>query len=145
MANTRYEDYLKSEIFSADPIKLVTILYRAGIDAIGAAREHLRAGAVRDRSRQITRAWKIIHELARSLDREKGGEISGSLAGLYAYMQTRLMEANAKQIDEPLAEVQNLLATLLEGWCAIRTAAPAPVAAHHEDSTERGQRISCAC
>jgi flagellar secretion chaperone FliS len=144
MASSTYEDYLTNEIFSADPVKLVTILYRAGIDAIGAAREHLRAGAIRDRSRQITRAWKIVHELARSLDREKGGEISGTLAGLYAYMQTRLLEANAKQIDEPLAEVQKLLSTLLEGWCAIRTAA-VPVEAPAEASAESRQRISCAC
>jgi flagellar secretion chaperone FliS len=126
MANASYDDYLKNEIFSADPIKLVTILYRAGIGAIGAAREHLAAGAIRDRSRQITKAWTIIHELGRSLDRERGGEIGGTLAALYAYMQTRLIEANARQIDEPLAEVQKLLSTLLDGWCAIRNTPPAP-------------------
>jgi flagellin-specific chaperone FliS len=59
-------------------------------------------------------------------------------------MQARLLEANAKQIDEPLAEVQKLLSTLLEGWCAIRTAAAVPVEAPAEASPEPRQRISCA-
>jgi flagellar protein FliS len=116
MASTIYGQYFEAEILTADPLKLVIILYRSAIESVGAARRHLAAGAIRERSRQITRAWEIVHELQLTLDRARGGAISTSLAQLYAYMQNRLIEANAKQVDPPLAEVEALLSTLLEAW-----------------------------
>ena len=128
MANTVHSAYLEAEILSADPVKLVSILYRAAIEAVGAARRRLKAGAIRERSRQITKASEIIHELRRSLDHDRGGEISRSLAELYEYIQTRLIEANASQSDPPLAEVEKLLSTLLDAWRATTpVAAPLPV------------------
>lgn len=80
------------------------------------ARRHLAQGAIRERSKQIGRARQILRELSASLDRERGGELSPRLAGLYAYMQTRLMEANSRQLDAPLQEVERLLSDLSEAW-----------------------------
>jgi flagellar secretion chaperone FliS len=114
-----YQNYLEIEVRSADPVKLVRMLYRGAIDAIAAARVHLREGAVRERSRQANKALAIVHELLSSLDRSH--EIGQSLARLYAYMTTRLIEANAAQTDDGFAEVERLLATLLVGWNAIST------------------------
>jgi flagellar secretion chaperone FliS len=116
MTRTVQSNYLKYEIMSADPVKLVRMLYRGAIDAVSLARAYLRQGAIRPRSRQINKALQILHELLRSLNREAGGEIGTSLASLYAYMTTRLIEANSAQSDEPLAEVERLLGTLLEAW-----------------------------
>jgi flagellar protein FliS len=116
-----YQNYQAEEVLSADPVKLVTILYRAAMDAVGAARRSLANSAIHERSRQITKAFEIIGELRSSLDYERGGEISRSLAPLYVYMQQRLLEANCKQADPPLAEVGRLLTTLLEGWDSIRS------------------------
>jgi flagellar secretion chaperone FliS len=127
MAYTSYDKYLESEILSADPVKLVTILYRAAIDAIGAARKHLREGAIRERSRQITKAWDLVYQLSSSLDHENGGEISRNLASLYAYAQTRLLDANAQQSEAPLAEVEHLLGKLCDAWSEVAARqAPAP-------------------
>jgi flagellar secretion chaperone FliS len=135
MAYSNYDKYLETEVFSADPVKLVCMLYRGAIDATAGARRHLKAGAIRERSLEIMRAFEILRELARSLDPQYE-EISGPLRDLYAYMQSRLMEANAKQIDAPLAEVERLLTTLHEGWTAAApmTAAPA---------TQAYQPVSC--
>ncbi len=118
MAN--YNNYLETEVLNADPLQLVAILYRAAIASVGAARIHLQAGAIRERSLSIVKAEKIIHELMFSLDHEQGGKISRSLASLYSYMQERLIEANSKQAAPPLMEVEQLLSTLLEAWIAIR-------------------------
>src|SRR5580704_14542782 len=98
MAYNIYEKYLENEILGADPLKLVRALYRGAIDAIALARVHLRKGAIRERSRQITKALQIVHELLRSLDHTVGASISRPLAELYVYMTHRLIEANAKQI-----------------------------------------------
>ncbi len=113
---TIHNQYLEAEVMNADPIKLVRLLYRGAIDAVVVARRHLASGAIRERSRSIIKAWEILLELTQSLDHSKGGDLSRNLASLYTYMQTRLMEANSKQADGPLKEVEGLLNTLLEGW-----------------------------
>ena len=118
-----YNSYLETEILSASPVCLIQILYRSAISAIGAARHHLAAGAIAERSQQITKAMTILHELIDSLDHAKGGEIATQLARLYAYMTTRLIEANVQQIDAPLAEVERLLSTLMEAWTPLKAAA----------------------
>jgi len=108
--------YLEAEVLNADPVKLVQLLYRGAIDAVVTARRHLASGAIRLRSRSITKAWEILLELLQTLDHTHGGDLSRNLASLYTYMQTRLMEANSRQSDAPLKEVEDLLNTLMEGW-----------------------------
>lgn len=121
MTTPVYQNYQIQEVLSADPVKLVTILCRAAIDSASAARRYLANGSICERSGQIIKAFEILGELRSSLDHERGGNISRSLAPLYVYMQQRLLEANCKQTDPPLAEVERLLTTLLEGWDSIRT------------------------
>jgi flagellar protein FliS len=118
MAYSNYSKYLETEVFSADPLKLVCILYRGAIGATSAARRHLKDRQIRERSREIMRTVGILRELTRSLDPQYE-QISRPLRDLYTYMQARLLEANSKQIDPPLAEVEQLLSTLLEGWKAV--------------------------
>jgi flagellar secretion chaperone FliS len=121
MASPNHDRYLEAEVLNADPLKLVLMLYRAAIEAVAAARRHLQQGDIRERSGSITRAMEIVNELALSLNHVAGGDISRNLAELYAYVQTRLIEANTQQTEPPLAEVEALLSTLLEAWCS-----PAP-------------------
>lgn len=136
---SNFDRYLETEVFSADPVKLVCMLYRGAIEATAAARRHLKAREIRERSRQIMRASAILRELSRSLDPQYE-QISGPLRDLYAYMQTCLFSANSKQIDPPLAEVEQLLTTLLEGWKAVTP--PTPLVS--TDSTgEAYQSVSC--
>jgi flagellar protein FliS len=132
---SNFNRYLETEVFSADPVKLVCMLYRGAIEAAAASRRHLQAGKIRERSHEILRALAILRELTRALDPHYP-EISRPLGELYAYMQTRLLEANAQQIDAPLAEVEQLLSTLLEGWLAAAPAAPPVIA-------EAYQPMSC--
>jgi len=134
MGSTVQDTYLEAEILSADPVKLVIILYRAAIEAVGAARRYVAGGLIRERSQKISKASAIISELVLSLDHTRGGEISQSLARLYDYMRMRLNEANAQQIDPPLAEVEGLLTTLLEGWLAAISKEAVSEAAHESIS-----------
>jgi flagellar protein FliS len=129
MARTVYERYLEAEVLSADPLKLVWLLNRGAMDAVQAAGRHLEQGDIRGRSREINRAWSILQELAGSLDHSQGGEISRRLAGLYAYMQSRLIDANVAQSAGPLQEVEGLLTLLLEGWRDAHAASQQPEAA----------------
>jgi flagellar protein FliS len=116
MTTNRYQNYMEDDILTADPVRLIQLLYRGALDSITAARRHLKLGDIGARSRAVSKAMAIITELALSLDHKKGGDVSKNLAELYAYTQQLLIEANAKQSDPPLEEAERLLSTLLEGW-----------------------------
>jgi len=108
--------YQQGEILEADATRLIILLYRGALEAIGRARDHQIKGEIRLRAHQVTRAFEIIAELAGAVDREKGAELALRLLQLYDYMQQQLNRANAEQTIEPLAEVETLLRGLLEAW-----------------------------
>ena len=120
MSNDARRVYQQSEILDASPTRLIILLYRGAIDAVGRARTHQLNGERRERAHQITRAFEIIVELSGSVQRidksETGEAIALRLLQLYDYMQQQLNRANLEQITEPLDEVEKLLGNLLEGW-----------------------------
>lgn len=125
MRTNRYQSYFEEELRETNPIKLVVILYRGALDAIASARRFVRLGEIRPRARAVNKAIGILGELTRSLDRERGGELSRNLAKLYAYIRELLIRANSEQSEAPLEEAERLLNTLLEGWMACVPAEPA--------------------
>ncbi|HXN48418.1 MAG TPA: flagellar export chaperone FliS, partial [Bryobacteraceae bacterium] len=112
------ESYFENGVLSADPVELVRMLYRGGIDAVEKARQHLREGDIAARSAQITRAGAIIAHLTFSVNRDADPTMGANLVELYDYMQRRLLRANLDQADAPLGEVSRLLSTLLDAWAA---------------------------
>ncbi len=123
--------YVENEILQADPLELVKMLYRGALQAVIKARGFLRASDIPGRSRQVTKASEIINELTLSLDHERGGEIARNLVELYDYMQRLLQDANFRQVEPPLAELEALLSTLLEAWEQCDpSSAPAPPSRH---------------
>jgi flagellar secretion chaperone FliS len=120
MWNNPHDAYLEQRILSAHPLELVRVLYQAAETAVRKARGHLAAGEIAERARSISQAYRVLSELNRSLDHQRGADLSRRLARMYGYMMRRLIEANFEQRDEPLAEVLGLLATLAEAWDALR-------------------------
>jgi len=116
MRTNRYQTYFDDEVLTAQPVKLIQLLYRGALDSITAARRHLKMGDIRARSRAINKTMAIVTELSLSLDHNVGGDLSKNLARLYAYTQNLLIRANVEQSDPPLAEAEHLLSTLLDGW-----------------------------
>jgi flagellar secretion chaperone FliS len=111
-----YQEYLDAEVLTADPVKLIELMYRGALESITGARAALAAGDIPGRARLISKTVAIVNELALSLDHSRGQELCRSLVELYDYMARRLNEANARQADEPLAEVAKLLGDLLGAW-----------------------------
>lgn len=116
VTRTAYDSQLEPEVLEAEPVERVIILYRAAIEAIGSARRAVAEGNIEARVRSVNKASAILIELSTSLHRESGGDIARNLTELYDYMQRRLMEANFRQSDQPLAETAKLLSTLIDGW-----------------------------
>ena len=145
MRNKRYQESLDDDILTADPMRLIQMLYRGAVDSITTARRYLKLGDIRARSRSVSKAMAIVTELSLSLNHATGGDLSKNLAELYAYTEKLLIQANREQSDPPLAEAERLLSTLLEAWeSCIVTGKPADV---NEASAEDGapyRPVSCA-
>jgi flagellar protein FliS len=133
----RLDRYFESEVLNADPVRLITLLYRGAGEAITAARAALAAGNIGERSKQILKAWEIVHELDRALNREQGGDLARQLGELYGYVGQRLLDANAEQADKPLAEAGAVMATLAEAWQT--------VAQQHRPASTPSEPLSVAC
>jgi flagellar protein FliS len=116
MRMNAYQSYVENEILTADPLKLVVLSYRAALDAVTGARRFLADGDIRGRSRAVTKAVEIIAELNRTLDFEAGGHIAHQLTRLYEFLIHELLEGNRTQTDQPLANAERVLSTLLDGW-----------------------------
>jgi flagellar protein FliS len=108
--------YFEQMILSASPVELIRILYQCAVSAVRDAREHLHGGRIAERSRTINKAYDVLTELTGALRPAEAPELAARLRALYCYMQGRLLEANFRQTDAPLAEVLMLLTTLAEGW-----------------------------
>ncbi|SRR5581483_7886648 len=132
--------YVESRVLSADPLELVQLLYQGALNAVREARACLSQRDIAGRSAAISRAIDILSELTASLDHEKGGELSQNLARLYDYIGRLLLDANFRQIDEPMAESLGLLATLAEAWEQIRSASAENIDAPAREEEE----LACA-
>ena len=76
-------------------------------------------GQVACKGESISKAMAIIEYLKATLDLGIDKSFSGQLAGLYQYMEERLLQANIQNDESVLDEVQGLLRELSEGWSGI--------------------------
>jgi flagellar protein FliS len=112
---------IETGIDTADPHKLVLMLFEGAMLAVASASLHMqRREGTQDIARKgkaISKAINIItNGLKASLDQEAGGEMAGKLGALYDYMSARLLHANLHDQPAVLDEVSHLLAELKGAW-----------------------------
>lgn len=111
---------VETGVSTADPHKLVLMLFDGAIAAVIDAQRHLAAGAVAARGESISKAIMILQEgLTASLDVKAGGAMAENLASLYDYMARRLLAATVKGDGHALEEVRILLGELRGAWASI--------------------------
>ncbi len=112
---------IDSGVTSADPHKLISMLYQGALLAIANAKNSILRRDIPARGKAISHAIKIINNgLNLSLDKEVGGDLALNLSALYEYMSHRLLFANINSDMEVLDEVARLLSELKEAWESIR-------------------------
>lgn len=121
MAYPSHSAYAQNEVLSASPERLVQMLYELGIRSIAQARECTRNKDIAGRVRHLNKAFAVLVELTDGLDFEAGGEIALNYARIYDYCQRRLIEANVRQAEFILEEVQSLFEDLQEAWQVVVT------------------------
>ena len=138
---------METGVVSANPHKLVVMLFDGALAAVRLAQQHMLAGSLEGKSQALSKAILIIEGgLRASLDRRAGGEIALSLDALYGYMRNRLLKASLDNDASILEEVRRLLDELRSAWEAIGDkvvatappATPSPLPAHLPRATAAG-------
>lgn len=105
---------------TADPHRLILMLFDGAIAAVALARIHMKAEEIEQKGLAISKAINLISSgLHASLDIEAGGELAERLSALYEYMTQRLLFANLKNSLAALDEVYELLVGLRDAWSQI--------------------------
>ena len=118
---------VETGVSTADPHKLILMLFEGALLQIGTAVIALENKDVPAKGMAISKAIEIIlNGLKVSLDYEAGGELAQRLGALYDYMTQRLLYANLHNSRPAMDEVTQLLTDLKSAWEAIGSSEQAP-------------------
>ncbi len=108
---------VETGVESADPHKLILMLFEGAQEALAKARMHMQHNEIAGKGQMISKAIMIIdHGLKASLDMNTGGDLAIKLQALYDYMTHRLLVANIQNNIEIVNEVNKLLSELHGAW-----------------------------
>lgn len=115
MSINAYEAYQTAGIGTADPITLTTMLYDGALKAMKKARIHFSDGNRERFLDEAQRAHLIVGELMATLDHEKGGELAGQMADIYAYSIRCLISATLGDLSQ-LDEAEKHIGRIAAAW-----------------------------
>ena len=101
---------------------LVQLLYEELVSALRAAAWAVENHQLRTKSERITRATAILFALESGLDFERGGEVSGTLARLYAGIRRTIVDASIGTDPSPFRAAAGSLSEIAEAWRTARAA-----------------------
>lgn len=116
MYQKKPDQYLKNQVMSASPNKLIEMLMEAGIKNIRLGILALETKQVVKAGEYLIKAQDIVSELRYSVNSEIDSEIPEQLIQLYDFMYNQLVIGNVDQDVQVLQGVQEMLSDLLETW-----------------------------
>lgn len=111
--------YKRTNVTTADPVKLVLMCYDGAIRNLKIAREKYASKEYEAKAKAVQKVQDTLSLLIQSLDFEKGGAIAERLNSIYGYMTRRIIEGDLKRDMEAFDEVISMLEELASGWAAI--------------------------
>jgi flagellar protein FliS len=116
--------YLKTQVNTVSPGKLLILLYEAAIKFLNQSKEKMAEKDYAAKGILISKAIDVISELDESLNAQKGGQIAENLHGLYFYCNTRLLQANMSMDPKIIDEVLNILESIKSAFLEISSQQP---------------------
>jgi flagellar secretion chaperone FliS len=111
---------VESQLASADPHRMVAMLFEGFMEAVAQARGALRGGQRDAKAVACSRAVRILEDgLRGGLDLKAGGSLARDLDDLYSYITMRLTLANLRDDESALDECQRLMLPLQQAWASI--------------------------
>ncbi len=108
---------LETEVLSASPERLISLLFRGALTSLTQARHYFQAGNIAARGKAISKAIDIVDSgLKAGVDTERGGEVAKLLVASYEIIVRDLMLANLHSDTEKLASAEKQLGDLAQAW-----------------------------
>lgn len=101
---------------------LVQLLYEELVSALRAAAWAVEHDQLRTKSERVTRATAILFALESGLDFERGGEVSNTLARLYAGIRRTIVDASIGTDPAPFRNAATSLSEIADAWRTARAA-----------------------
>lgn len=108
--------YQSTNVTTANPSKILLMLYEGCIKFIRVAKAKMQENKTAEKGKNISKALAILSELINTLDHEVGGQLSADLENLYIFIMDKLIEGNLHNRVEDLEISERLLMTLYEAW-----------------------------
>lgn len=109
-----YQSYKQNSVNTASPGELTLMLYNGCLKFIHQAKRAVDEKNIQDKNNSILRAQDIVRELMVTLNPDI--EVSKQMLAMYDYMLRRLVEANIKNDNEILSEVEGLVIEFRDTW-----------------------------
>ena len=116
MYSNGIQSYRKTNVVTADPLRLVIMCYEEAVDSLKLAKQKIIDKDYEAKAKAINKYQDIINELMCSLDFEKGGVIAKNLSSLYNYMSRKILSGDVKRDIGAIDEVIGMLTELLSAW-----------------------------
>lgn len=108
---------LETEVLSAQPERLISLLFRGARRALAQARLHMREGRIAERGQAISRAIDIVDSgLKAGVDTNRGGKVAQHLIAAYELIIHNLLQANLNNDPTRLDAADKLLGDLADAW-----------------------------
>lgn len=115
-----FKAYQKTNIESADNLKLIIMCYEAAINDLKNAKELHEQKNMEASYDKVRHAQDIVTELLVGLDYEQGGEIARNLSRLYNFFLRQMIGINSRQDTAVYQHIINMLAELKDAWEQVR-------------------------
>ena len=106
--------YQRGQVGSANPLRIVLLLYEGAVRFSRQAQESFEEPGLRGHA--LGRAHAIVSELLSALDHERGADIATNLASLYNFVLEGLIRANVDGDRASLDTVVPVMETLTSAW-----------------------------
>jgi len=116
MSTTREMSYTLSAIEGASPIGLIVVLFDTLAGDLRRAAAALNQSDIETRCKELNHATLVIGQLASWIDLAKGGESARNLAGFYAYLQAKMMEAAVTKSAKLLETQIDMILHVRSAW-----------------------------
>lgn len=108
---------LQTEVFSASPERLITLLFNGAQAAILKARLYMENGNIEGRGMSLSKAIDIVDSgLKASVDKTTGGELANNLIATYELIIRNLLLANLNNDLDKLALAERMLVDIASAW-----------------------------
>ena len=127
--------YLATQVETTTQGELLIMLYEAAIKFLKRANIEIDNKDYAKKGIYISKAMAIIHELAESLNREKGGDITPKLLQLYMFCTSQLIKANIRLDKKMVSDVISIMEGLRSAYAQIVPQHNGTVPAHPAPTT----------